>query len=128
MSDMIQPAPVERWLEALRSGEYKQAQGVLKCEHGYCCLGVPAEISGVPFKESYVSQDPKRGLVYNADFGNTINVANVPGNWHHQLTNVGLAVDTLIDFNDGNTPRGVVPFSEIADYIEANYKPLENEE
>lgn len=35
------------WLAALRSGEYKQAQGHLKEDGGYCCLGVLCEIAGI---------------------------------------------------------------------------------
>lgn len=34
----------EKWLKALRSGEYKQTQGVLRDENGYCCLGVLCDI------------------------------------------------------------------------------------
>jgi hypothetical protein len=30
----------QKWLDALRSGEYKQATGALKNGNGYCCLGV----------------------------------------------------------------------------------------
>lgn len=30
----------QRWIDALRSGEYKQAQGALEKDGGYCCLGV----------------------------------------------------------------------------------------
>jgi len=30
----------QKWLEALRSGEYKRTSGVLANEDGYCCLGV----------------------------------------------------------------------------------------
>ncbi len=36
---------LELWLEALRSGEYKQCSGILhKPEEGYCCLGVFARV------------------------------------------------------------------------------------
>lgn len=31
---------VEPWIEALRSGRYKQCSGVLVGCNGYCCLGV----------------------------------------------------------------------------------------
>lgn len=34
----------QKWLDALRSGEYPQTELVLKDENGYCCLGVAAEI------------------------------------------------------------------------------------
>ena len=30
----------EKWVAALRSGKYTQAQEVLKCDTGFCCLGV----------------------------------------------------------------------------------------
>lgn len=32
------------WIKALRSGKFKQAQGWLHNEEGYCCLGVLCEI------------------------------------------------------------------------------------
>lgn len=32
------------WVEALVSGEYKQAKGLLRRESGYCCLGVLCDI------------------------------------------------------------------------------------
>ena len=36
-----------KWLEALRSGKYKQAKGVLhKFNAGYCCLGVLCDVLG----------------------------------------------------------------------------------
>ena len=34
------------WVAALRSGKYKQQQGTLKGEEGYCCLGVFCSING----------------------------------------------------------------------------------
>ena len=30
----------EKWVEALRSGDYEQTQGCLQDSKGYCCLGV----------------------------------------------------------------------------------------
>lgn len=32
------------WIEALRSGEYKQATGQLRCDDGFCCLGVLSDL------------------------------------------------------------------------------------
>lgn len=34
----------QRWVEALRSGQYKQGQGCLKQNDAYCCLGVLCEL------------------------------------------------------------------------------------
>lgn len=41
-SVLMPKAKAEKWLKALRSGEYTQADGVLHDEHtgGFCCLGV----------------------------------------------------------------------------------------
>lgn len=37
------------WLEALRSGKFRQARGQLKSRNGsYCCLGVLCEVAEVP--------------------------------------------------------------------------------
>lgn len=55
MSKKISKAQVKRnrkaWLEALRSGKYKQTTGKLKSRNGaYCCLGVLCEVAEVPKK------------------------------------------------------------------------------
>jgi len=47
-----------RWIAALRSGKYKQAQSVLMKRSdtgkikGYCCLGVLARVEGARFDQS----------------------------------------------------------------------------
>lgn len=41
------------WVDALRSGEYEQGEGVLAEDGRYCCLGVLCEVAikdGVPLK------------------------------------------------------------------------------
>ena len=37
----------KKWIEALRSGEYKQTSAALVDPYGYCCLGVACNISGL---------------------------------------------------------------------------------
>jgi len=34
----------EKWLNALRSGEYNQQQNYLKTDEGFCCLGVLCDL------------------------------------------------------------------------------------
>jgi len=34
-----------KWLEALRSGEFKQTTGTLRAGDSYCCLGVACEVA-----------------------------------------------------------------------------------
>lgn len=36
--------PIKLWLEALRSGKYKQGTGSLKKKNRYCCLGIGIEL------------------------------------------------------------------------------------
>lgn len=43
---MIRNEHTERWVAALRSGDWRQTTGHLKREGGYCCLGVLAELLG----------------------------------------------------------------------------------
>lgn len=42
-----------KWLEALESGEYKQANGKLWDKHNdsYCCLGVAAKSAGIEWQD-----------------------------------------------------------------------------
>lgn len=40
----MKPKIKAKWLEALRSGKYKQTKKVLKDSTGYCCLGVLCDI------------------------------------------------------------------------------------
>jgi hypothetical protein len=50
----MDPEAKKKWVEALRSGEYKQTQGTLFCPSngGYCCLGVKADIMGLLVNDS----------------------------------------------------------------------------
>ena len=43
----------QEWIEALRSGDYKQTTGRLRDENEYCCLGVACDISGIGRWKSY---------------------------------------------------------------------------
>ena len=41
----------QRWVEALRSGQYKQGQGCLRTNNAYCCLGVLCELHRQDFPD-----------------------------------------------------------------------------
>ena len=107
------------WIEALRSGEYKQGQNKLGRIRGrdifYCCLGVACEVA---VKEGFV--DIERTVYYN-------NV-NYDGFSTHLPESVEAALglnnpvqSLLIDLNDeegsGFAEIGS-SFTEIADYLE----------
>lgn len=47
-----------KWVKALRSGKYKQAQEYLFTGKGYCCLGVLGDVIGVPKKDMHYVGEP----------------------------------------------------------------------
>ena len=54
----------EKWIEALRSGKYKQGSGLLSGFDGsYCCLGVLCEVMEIPKHHS----ESVKGFVYGDD-------------------------------------------------------------
>jgi hypothetical protein len=95
----------EKWVKALRSGEYKQGTTNLydKDRHTYCCLGVLAKISGyhpntVKRKgEEYLAATKERefGLDYDLQ-------------------------QKLGRMNDGSAGYDRYSFPQIADWIEKN--------
>lgn len=40
----MKPEIKQLWIEALKSGRYKQGKGALRSINGYCCLGVLADL------------------------------------------------------------------------------------
>lgn len=44
---------IQKWINALRSGKYKQTQGSLQDAKGYCCLGVACELF-IPEKDRII--------------------------------------------------------------------------
>lgn len=105
MTSKMNPELKAKWVEALRSGKYKQAQGKLRTHEGdaHCCLGVLCEVMGLePRGPGYFMPDKAlRTVGLNK---------SVPG-----LGSRGVTQAYLITMNDSGAP-----FSEIADWIEAN--------
>jgi hypothetical protein len=125
----------DKWVKALRSGEYKQGMGYLRRDSGdgeqYCCLGVLA-------KECLDGEWLKRGDLhskgfYQLDDEMTNRLSDEMWIYHDNLSGVYLLgrlpervrnilerentywIEQLIDMND----RGW-NFEEIADWIEGN--------
>ena len=51
LTSPMDPVVKQQWIDALRSGEFEQAQSVLNTNGAYCCLGVLCELAiraGVP--------------------------------------------------------------------------------
>jgi len=96
----------DKWIAALRSGEYQQTVGRLYDGRGYCCLGVLCKILGEKFRQSYDGQWSINGArsVLSPDIKNRAGMNTIDGCY-----NGGALV---IDNDDGKT------FKEIADIID----------
>jgi len=119
----------DKWLKALRSGKYNQARERLKCEQGFCCLGVLMDTydsNGWECVNSFAQDD---GDVYHKSNKYGYHDAVVEGDelYGEASQDAELTSDTLSIFGisseeqvylikmndrDGNN------FNEIADWIE----------
>lgn len=55
------------WIAALRSGKYKQAQGVLKSDTGFCCLGVACDLADPQTWRRMEHYDEETGQSFECD-------------------------------------------------------------
>ncbi len=95
----------EKWVAALRSGNFNQTQATLKDDWGHCCLGVACEIQGAAFYRKKFSFIP---VTWGKRFGLPVELLNGELDW----TSLPFVLSSM---NDKGTP-----FSQIADWIEAN--------
>ena len=105
----------ERWITALRSGDYVQSQGCLQDQYGWCCLGVLCNIvDGTKWIEPDESAEDG---IYEHDyvFGEKVINDIPPREWleNHGLP-LGLAKE-LAEMNDEG-----IQFVRIAEYIKEN--------
>ena len=115
---MIDKDLKEKWVKALRSGDYKQGKEYLKQfdssgQASFCCLGVLADLadpdSWADLKQADVG--PRRQQIANDDteFGES---CGVPAGFRNML----------MSQNDGSAEyfKNAQTFDQIADYIEEN--------
>lgn len=114
----------QKWLVALRSGEYPQASGSLYKQDiitGYCCLGVAGSICGMSNEEL-----EDKGL-FSESFFHEIDKLPVPKELIGIIGENDL-VSILAHMNDGiydeksglTTEEIKRTFPQIADWVEAN--------
>src|SRR5436309_3328868 len=116
----------QAWLEALRSGEYKQGEGALKrldsysCSIVHCCLGVACEVVAPDrFTVKPVQYEKYEfiGENYDDELGTVkVNLTGAPPD--DVLKALGInheEMNDLIDMND----RQHRDFDYIANYVEA---------
>lgn len=104
-----------KWVEALRSGKYEQAQEQLRRDDGFCCLGVACDLYAQETGEGEWTLGAFKldGLYKTADLPikvrDWLGLTSEGGTWGDADTNL-----SLIYLNDEGHP-----FAEIADTIES---------
>lgn len=130
------------WLQALRSGNFKQTKRTLSDgAGGFCCLGVLCEVKGLQ-KKVVEDASSASGLHVTYIFDPTVDkdqtstslldrgdasAAIIPGKYEDTILE-DLALSTIVETPDGGTDSldcvlmamndAGKPFAEIADYIE----------
>lgn len=115
------------WLEALRSGKYRQAQGRLQRQTengiGFCCLGVLCDLEVKRTPSSFWEQTQSTSeIVYSfktdpSDYGISgfLDYATIK-----RLDMTELFQNKVADMNDAGAS-----FADIADVIESEWNPEE---
>jgi hypothetical protein len=102
----------QKWVSALRSGEYQQCRGYLRTDNGFCCLGVLCDLYG---KENNVEWQHNEVDGYLYEKHSTVlplsvmEWADVDG----RSADICNRTETLAKLNDSGST-----FNEIADLIE----------
>ena len=107
----------KKWLEALRSGKYKQGGGMLRSQNDeFCCLGVACEVIGLeavitdPSSDCHSYGAERSGGYAPREVREALRLYSASG-FPHGASTPGLR--PLADMNDeGQT------FAEIADHLE----------
>ena len=106
------------WIEALRSGKYKQAKGMLQNARGYCCLGVACEILGSNLSRSednnfLIGGSPSTQRMCKAVIPDWLNTIN--GYFENlDCKNNEMNFKNIMELNDSLG----LSFNEIADVLE----------
>lgn len=134
-------ATIQEWIDALRSGEYKQGRGQLRMgkvmgpyglqsdkEFSYCCLGVLCEIVGTEWEgNDAVYEDIKSYTTLPLPLGNRIRnyYPNLLGQHEPEFADLAnISVLLLESLNDDNK----LTFSEIADEIERRWREQQQQQ
>ena len=115
---MLTKSQYERWIKALRSGDYPQTQGCMQDDKGFCCLGVLMHIEGEDIFFGEEDDDYNNyNLVYSwVDFPDiTVKCPAHPVN-SGEMNQMPLSTK-LVDMNDSGHS-----FEEIADTIVEAYE------
>lgn len=110
------------WVEALRSGEYKQCQAEMRFTRpdgvSYCCLGVLTDVVCTP--EEREDDDTFCDEYGDGYLNPTIAERCGVNTGSRCVDGPDIARNVLVKMNDEEGKS----FSEIADYIEANWQKI----
>lgn len=120
-----------KWVKALRSGEYKRTTGTLRSQKlngkgeeycAYCCLGV---LTDVVLKETGRS-DAWDDLYYKYKSVLSDDIMKITGvnNCSGEFVNCRGVTKSLADLNDGGFETKGLSFNKIADIIENNWEAI----
>lgn len=113
----------EKWVQALRSGEFVQGHGALCRDGRYCCLGVLAELAVREGVLGKYDTENRHGSVFTR-FGSDGERSFLPREvfeWADLSSDNPIidSTDSLASLNDNG-----VPFEMIADIIEEKWGTL----
>jgi hypothetical protein len=119
----MNPEVKTKWLDALRSGEYKQSEGLLRSDTDeYCCLGILCQIAA---DEGVISQPTlntdeysDRYMYSDGDNRNSMYLSEKVAKWAglDNLTGYVISKNGAISLSSMNDEGK--PFDQIADVIE----------
>jgi hypothetical protein len=100
-----------KWIQALRSGKYKQGQAYLRKDDSYCCLGVLCDLNESR-QWTPINHPVKKIYSPFPDEDHEV----LPKNISEWANLTGFDQEELIELNDTDN----YTFEQIADYIEEN--------
>src|ERR1044072_5739990 len=111
---------INRWIWALRSGNYKQGQAYLRRGDQYCCLGVKAEIDGIPSEPSSRERHLELGVYGFGKAGEYTTLSHMPetGDELIDFLNSGWSLASDIESQLMNMNDAGWTFDQIADWLE----------
>jgi len=110
-----------KWVDALRSGEYKRSKGSLKTGWGFCCLGVLCDVHA---KEVGGEWSPGFRDATFRYCGDDNYLPSEVVQWSGVNCHTPRVLEgPLADFND-SMPDNVAGFGTIADAIERDWEIL----
>ena len=111
----------KKWVEALRSGDYKQTRGKLRDADGFCCLGVACDLYASETKSVISWEKNLGGFSFDGEYLELpfevslwLGLQNNEGTYELDDYSAGLPSGSLINDNDAGES-----FENIASIIES---------